>query len=865
MGKFGLKIKNVEAAVLYEHNKGIRPYCDFTDAMLSNSLLLDFLKGIGLDVYKDKSTRDVICVKFGFGCASYKDQVAKVRKKLKKCESESKVANLESMLDKIEANKHLYEKISVDDLRLMFYRDGVQITYPSQKKGEADITIHYRMLYRTTGKAKDGSAMFINDRLYDKALDWIRMGIELPEDNAPIVEISAYSSLSASSIIDRINIDPDEILVLKDVDSFFETKAVTIDLDEDHHCVANLQERFRLKNTLFDGQALIDASIFPSWGDGYLLLRHHFCKMAAFHANIQDFFKDWFKDEYDEAVLTDMFGRTVKASKVKLITTDNAMKWLKFNVSFDYWAEKVRANGSLFGIVKTAHASKIGELQRMSYQMVNALDLSLMDEIIRESDDYIFKLRNDDQFFIEFLRQNENYCNDYQVLRALTENDDAFINSEYFKERRTRAIQEYLLRFKNGRLLQNADNLVIVGSPYAMLLHSVGADPMRDPTFAQEDGVIQCWTERFEDGEYLAEFRSPFNSRNNLGHLHNVQHSLLDRYINIGKQCIAVNMIETDFQSRNNGSDMDSDSIYVTNQPQIVECARRFVTQFPTIENRIPKDTNRYSSSIEDFAKVDNLLAKANSAIGESSNLAQLALTYTYNYPDRKYLDYVAILSVLAQVAIDNSKRRYDIDLTEEIKRIKKDMNVAEHGYPYFWFMIKRKSRFAIAGAKEEKKTMKNLNPSLVCPMNYICDYSFSKKLHPNKTLPLSDFFVKFDSNKEKMGRKSKKVEKLIEKYAICLFNARQNDDDEIHHDLLEEKFEELIEDIQSINISNNYLGLMSYLIDRAMVITPSMKGRKNGNCQSNLWRNRPLLLKVLYRINPEGLLSCFSYRKIAN
>ncbi len=91
---------------------------------------------------------------------------------------------------------------------------------------------------------------------------------------------------------------------------------------------------------------------------------------------------------------------------------------------------------------------------------------------------------------------------------------------------------------------------------------------------------------------------------------------------------------------------MDSDSIYVTNQPEIVECAKRFVNEYPTIENRIPKDTNRYSSSIEDFAKVDNLLAKANSAIGESSNLAQLALTYTYNFSDKKYLDYVAILSV---------------------------------------------------------------------------------------------------------------------------------------------------------------------------------------------------------------------------
>ena len=38
-------------------------------------------------------------------------------------------------------------------------------------------------------------------------------------------------------------------------------------------------------------KALIDTSIFPEWGEGYILLRHHLCKMAAFHANIELFFQ----------------------------------------------------------------------------------------------------------------------------------------------------------------------------------------------------------------------------------------------------------------------------------------------------------------------------------------------------------------------------------------------------------------------------------------------------------------------------------------------------------------------------------------------------------------------------------------------
>ncbi len=92
---------------------------------------------------------------------------------------------------------------------------------------------------------------------------------------------------------------------------------------------------------------------------------------------------------------------------------------------------------------------------------------------------------------------------------------------------------------------------------------------------------------------------------------------------------------------------------------------------------------------MDDFAAIDSGLAKSQTDIGESSNLAQIAQTYACNFQDTKYIDYVCILSVLAQVAIDNSKRRFDIDLGEEIKRIKKDMDISTHKYPRFWSIIK--------------------------------------------------------------------------------------------------------------------------------------------------------------------------------
>lgn len=639
--------------------------------MFSNSLFSDYLKENGLKVWKDESTRDIICLEFNYGSRSYKKELEHLYKIALKAQQEYHMAKIKGdtyLLDKARNKKekisillkdayyhrNRYIEYSTDFMRNYIYNNGVTVEYLTKdrdgniKKRES---LHYKMLYRSTGKAKKGSCMFIVDRLYKKSINYLRMGIKLPEDNPMIVEISAYSPLVSSAIVGKIKINPKNILILKDVDRFFNTNVISVETDKNRHCYAKRIDGYRLKNTLFDGQALIDSNIFPSWGNGYILLRHHFCKMAAFSANIQKFFKDYFGNDYYTATVKDMFGNDHYVKDIELITTDNAMKYLKFGKSYDYWCKWVYENECQFGIVKTAHASKLGDVQKMSYQMVNALDLGSMDQVTKESVDYINKLKTDDACFFEFLRKNNNFSNDYEVLIALCKQNPEFVRSSYFRRRRSDIIKAYILNFKSGKVIQNADNLVIVGSPYAMLLYAATGKEESvdyDNTFFTEEGAIQCYTERFDSGEYLAEFRSPFNSRNNMGYLHNIWHKNLEKYFNFGKQVVAVNMIGTDFQDRNNGSDQDSDSIYVTNQPSIVEHAKYCYLNYPTIVNNIPKDKKTYNNTLDDFALIDNKLAASQLAIGESSNLAQICLTYTYNFHDKKYDDYVCILSVLA-------------------------------------------------------------------------------------------------------------------------------------------------------------------------------------------------------------------------
>ena len=196
------------------------------------------------------------------------------------------------------------------------------------------------------------------------------------------------------------------------------------------------------------------------------------------------------------------------------------------------------------------------------------------------------------------------------------------------------------------------------------------------------------------------------------------------------------------------------------------------------------------------------------------------------------------------QVAIDNAKRRFDIDLAAEIHRIKMDMNISTYKYPSFWGSIKKSFN------------KKNINKSLICPMNYLCDLKLDKPRNSSSTLQMDYFFNRYELEKDR--RTSKKVEEFIEKYSLLLneYNSSENDDDK--YLLLRSNFNSLIEDIQKIYVSKTYLGLFSWLLDRAFII--STEGKKHRTTvKTTIMKNRSLLIKVLYMVNPENLIECFS------
>lgn len=923
MSEFGIKIKNIKAGMLYDVNLGTRDYFTYTDAMLNNSLFSFFLQENGLNVYKGESTRDIICLDYEFGSRSYDEEHERLKTLFCSSIDNDSKERLENALKKVEERRNLYNKKSRDEIREFFYENGVDVTYTTKQNRDGTSkkeTIHYEMLYRTSAKAKLGQVIFINSELYDIAYDWLTIGLgkKMRHDNAKIVEMSAYAPLTTSTIIGTIHIPVEDILILKDQDSFFETmtkvvKAETyIDKQKkpSKKCIVS-EEKRQVKNILWDGMALIEADSeylqLPKYINGMALLRNHLFKACAFKSYIQKFFKNWciqHNYDYETYQIQDMFGKWHYLKDIKVITTDNAIKWKKFqelmgnNITeaYEYWCNRIHMDNDLWGIVKTDHPSKLGDYQQLSYQMINTLPCTEEDvkDIAQISIDYVELLKRDNDEFEKFLRKNSNEVNHYEMLADLYSQNHEFGNSKFFRYEKKEIIKQYVFRLRKGKIVVNGDNLTVCGNPYALLLYSVGEDYKKDPTFSSEQGSIQCYTTRFEDDKYLAAFRNPHNSPNNICYLHNVYSQEMTMYFPFSKNIIAINCIHTDIQDRANGMDEDSDFMLVTDQPTIVKCAKKCYAEYFTIVNALEESGITYSNTKKDYATMDNKFSKSKMGIGYSSNLAQLAMTYYWTElkkPEqeqdkdllKELYDNFIILSVLAQVIIDGCKREYEIDGNKEIDRIsklpcmsiKKEVFCLSSGRKKFikndfpkFMKYTREIKYTKDGKElpqekieESKNKLKNrINNSLSCPMNWLEDW-LDKIQHgsTSDTIPTEEFFIKMKGRAN--NKQMTKIMQIIQDYDSFVKNTKikYSNEDECNS-LICEKSNEVLESMKKIKIGN--IVTINRMIEIALALSSEEGASKTRKYSPEKYSRK--ILNLLYKSNKDKFLLNFSEEKCA-
>ena len=732
----------------------------------------------------------------------------------------SNVNNLvkESKSFKYDAKMKCYKKVNTKyfkasslDIRRELYDKGFKVEFIWPGEPEKKEIIKYSRYKRYASNARNGNCIFINDNYLQIMNSWtyLRISPNFNKDDKVAskmpVQLEAYKALSLSSLSNVIEIEPANILILKDKESVFTDECLCVDIDKDtEKLVINKKEDTLINNILWDGEGLLDKEVFDNNGyngKGMLLLRNRYFKCCVFNTNLTEwFYRNNIKKPEDIKKLN---GYTLakKVEDIKLVFTESSMKFLKFT-ELDEENEKLIKKAILsrssigFGIVKTDKQTKYfdGKVYKTSYQFLNTLGVT-NDEVkdfLDQNQDYLNKLKKYDEVLASYLdkevnlnsfipsvnsdinntledkKDNSNEFNSYKykICDKLLKINKDFKKTSIYSKFKTRILEKIKEEMKSGGVFIPGTYTTIFGNGFELLLNTIKHEYLNEE-FKNNDikniknlklkpNEIMC--KSFKNGEELCCARYPHITMGNLYRAKNKIVPEYDEWFNLSPEIVCVNAIHNNIQQRLNGMDYDSDAMLVTNYKPIIDVVDKHYDDF-----LVPVNIAKPGEPDDNIAEIDESLSK--NLIGQIVNLSQrLNSILWHEYNETNKIDFelykdICKLAILSNMEIDKAKRNYPVktkDVMDEIKN-----NIDER--------FSKKPRFM---GKITKKKHKNLEIDLDNDymqyntlMDYLDKYEFEKTGRGPNSLHLCDLINKRfvnESNGKVYGPKARKLEELL-------------------------------------------------------------------------------------------------------
>ena len=560
--------------------------------------------------------------------------------------------------------------------------------------------IKYVRFKRSSGSSRVGKCLFINERLYDAMHEWEMCGIQVDEgQDIDLAALEPYIALTLSSIIDTIEIKPENILVVDDYKSVFHERAIATRLVDGQ--LVSKPEDVEISNSIWDGQSLMDRSLFGEYSNkGMLLLRARFFKSCCFNANIQQ----WFADHGIKKISQlNGYTRANKIEDVKLITTPSSIKYLKFG-TLDQWLDTLETT---FGVVKYEKKTHFfdGRMVQTHYQLINTLQMTYeeVEQFIKPSLDYARMIKTDPAVLRHQISYQYQSPDDTFYTKAVTSKNDIIyrllgMNDRFAKTKMYRnfcndLIKSFIKNLRCGHVLVRGNYSTLCGNPIEMLKMAIG---QFDGKSIIERNTVHC--EMFENGKELLGSRSPHVTIGNILVTKNIIRPEIARYMNPTNEIVYVNSIQENLLERLSGADFDSDTMMLTDNEILVTAAKRNYDNFPVptklVESakRKRKYTNRekadldIKTSVNKIGEIINLSQELNSILWDRINKGASIEDVMELYCDISQLD------VMSNLEIDSAKRENPANNTRELQLLKKKYDVRDkknrHIRPLFFKYI---------------------------------------------------------------------------------------------------------------------------------------------------------------------------------
>lgn len=724
--------------------------------------------------------------------------------------------NIQDLCEYFKLEDGMYKELSIPtiytvaDIRRKLYCEGFRYD-----------GIDFVRYKRSAGSSRVGKCLFIDKNLYKRMHKWELCGLNIKEgDEVDLAALESYISLTLSSIIDTITIKPENILLIDDYNSIFkETVMATEYVSEGVSNLSTLPKEVEISNSIWDGQALLDTSMFGKYSKyGCLLLRHRFFKSCAFNCNLQEFFKDNGITSVEQ-----LNGKTIAKNieDIKLITTPSSVKYLKFGT----WEDWLSNLNSDFGIVKHEKPTNYfnGSMVATHYQLLNTLQMkrSEVEEFIKPTLDFLELLHTKPSVLRHYIQyrykpiKSEPLKSKNDIVYTLLGINPQFAQTKLYWDFKRDMTKAFTKKARHGKILVNGNYSVMCGNPYEMLLSSIGK-------FNGETtmGVGNIYTKRFEFDKKILGSRSPHVCSGNIWITTNKYNPMIDRYMNLSKEIVCVNSINENLLERLSGSDFDSDSVLLTDNELLIEVAKRNYDKFLTPTKLVEgvKVKRRYT----DNDKADLDIKTSVNKIGEIVNLSQELNSIMWDNKNKGvgndeflcqiYKD-ISQLDVMSNLEIDAAKKELPIDNVKELELIRNKYDMkADDGRnikPNFFSYIARGKGY-YDNKKNEYRMHETTMDYLQCQIN-----KFRLPRQSIEFKNFSDLFETVDGARVNM----KQIEKVFRVVKECKLNidsvwASLYLSNQEKHLLSNQIKEETIELIENIRFNQNTMIKLLKLVE---------------------------------------------------
>ncbi|SCI99447.1 Uncharacterised protein [uncultured Clostridium sp.] len=763
--------------------------------------------------------------------------------------------------------KLIYPSKTTQQLRNELYDDGFDIVF-KDKKGQMVDVKHYVRYKRSSGSARVGKCLFINEKYYDEMIKWSYAGLEINENEIDLAGFEAYISLPLSSSIGRFELNPKNILCIKDSKSIFKEKVNATRFINNE--LVTEEDIIEIKNNIFDGEALLDESIFLNNKELPILnkkatiqIRNKFYKGQGVRCRLQEFYKKFYGNEYETAELTNIDGSKIKVKDILLVTTPSSIKYLKykeFGGTFENWKKQIKdVKWCICKYEKPQH--HFNGMVQTHYQLLNGSGMTEEDmrEFLKPTIDYIHLLKNNDSVFkyhigLKQLNSENDEIDDEindttDFIYKMLENNNDFIRTEICKEFRRDVVDNYIKNVRKGHVLVEGNYSIVANNVVEMLYASVGmlvegVDEQGNSRMVIKDKPelkligYEAISNKFSQDEEFMGVRSPQPTMCNVGVYTNVKDDKNKYYKELSKyfytdsnEIIFTNSINANKMEKFSGEDFDIDAELLSNDPMLVKYSK-MLQEFKVNNDLTPKEPKPRIRNSDNLAEVDIKCASGN--IGEIINLAQMLNSVYWDkvyknnskhsrvaervsgeWLDNLYKD-ICTLNALSCIEIDRCKKESPIEASKELNKIrnksylkvKKEINKKGKEVE----KIIKPSFFKYCNEFKIKDAKKPLYKPYNCAMDYLEKILDSdiKNATETEVIPLSSFIYLDTDNKKENRRHVKDAMESINK---CIVDIA-----EIYAGKSENKYEEMLE------IEQKYVGILSKKLSNEYNIAKILK-----------------------------------------